>query len=40
MENFELPFGIIGKFIGLVGQNVSKADIGKMLVKLKGLAEA
>jgi uncharacterized protein YndB with AHSA1/START domain len=40
MEDFILPFGIIGKFIGLVGQNVSKADIGKMLVELKNLAEA
>ncbi len=40
MENFELPFGIIGKLIGLVGQNTSKATAGKMLVILKSLAEA
>ena len=39
MENFELPFGIIGKLIGLVGQNTSNATVGKMLVKLKSLAE-
>ncbi len=40
MENFELPFGIIGKLIGKVGQNTSKATVGKMLVILKSLAEA
>lgn len=40
MEEVELPFGIIGKLIGLVGQNMSKATAGKMLVKLKSLAEA
>ena len=40
MEEVELPFGIIGKLIGLVGQNMSKATVGKMLVILKSLAEA
>ena len=40
VENVELPFGIIGKLMGLVGQNTSKATAGKMLVILKGLAEA
>ena len=40
MEDIELPFGIIGKLIGLVGQNTSKATVGKMLVILKSLAEA
>ena len=40
MEDVELPFGIIGKLIGLVGQNMSKATAGKMLVILKSLAEA
>lgn len=39
-ENVELPFGVIGKLIGLVGQNTSKATAGKMLVALKGLAKA
>ena len=40
MEEVELPFGILGKLIGLVGQNTSKATVGKMLVILKSLAEA
>ena len=40
MEDFKFPFGIIGQFIGLVGQNVSKADIGKMLAELKNLTQA
>ena len=39
MENVELPFGVIGRLIGLVGQNTSKATAGKMLVILKSLAE-
>jgi uncharacterized protein YndB with AHSA1/START domain len=40
MEDIELPFGIIGKLIGLVGKNMSKATAGQMLVILKSLAEA
>ena len=40
MEIFELPFGIIGKLIGLVGRNMSRATAGKMLVILKSLVEA
>ena len=40
MENIELPFCIIGKLIGKVGQSTSKATAGKMLVILKSLAEA
>jgi len=40
MEDVELPLGIVGKLIGLVGQNMSKATAGKMLVILKSLAEA
>ena len=40
MENVKLPFGIAGKLIGLVGQNMSKATVGKMLVILKNLVEA
>jgi uncharacterized protein YndB with AHSA1/START domain len=40
MEDVELPFGIIGKLIGLVGKSMSKATAGQMLVILKSLAEA
>ena len=40
VEEVELPFGILGKLIGLVGQNMSKATAGKMLVILKSLAES
>jgi uncharacterized protein YndB with AHSA1/START domain len=40
MEQVELPFGIIGKLLGLVGQRSSEATLGKMLAKLKSLAEA
>ncbi len=39
-ENVELPFGIIGKLIGLVARFGSQANVGKMLAKLKSLAEA
>jgi len=40
MEEVELPYGIIGKIMGLVGQRSSVATVGKMLAKLKSLAEA
>jgi len=40
MENFELPFGIIGKLIGPLAQRSSGATVGKMLAKLKSLSEA
>ena len=40
MEQFELPYGIIGRIILLFGQRISQATVGKMLVKLKSLAEA
>ena len=40
VEDVELPFGIIGKLIGLVGRNMSKSTAGQMLVILKELAEA
>ena len=40
MENFELPYGIIGKILGLFARFGSQANVGKMLAKLKGLAEA
>ncbi|MBA7696749.1 hypothetical protein ES703_105400 [subsurface metagenome] len=39
MENVELPFGIIGKLIGVVGRCSSEATVGKMLPILKSLAE-
>ena len=38
-EDIEMPFGVIGKLIGLVGQSVSRATAGKMLAELKSLAE-
>ncbi len=40
MEDVELPFGIIGKLMGLVGRRSSEAHVREMLVKLKSLAEA
>ena len=40
MEEIELPFGIIGKFIGLIAQRMSEATISKIQLKLKALAEA
>jgi len=39
MEQVELPFGIIGKLLGLVGQRSSEAHVGEMLAKLKSLVE-
>ena len=40
MEEIELPFGVIGKLLGLVAQRTSLATVGKMEAKLKALAEA
>ncbi len=40
MEEIEFPFGIIGKFIGLIGQRMSEATVNKIQLKLKALAEA
>jgi len=40
MEEVELPFGIIGKLIGLIAQRMSEATVDKMQLKLKALAEA
>ena len=40
MEEVKLPYGIIGKIIGLFGQRGSETTVGKMLPKLKSLAEA
>jgi uncharacterized protein YndB with AHSA1/START domain len=39
MEEVKLPCGIIGKIMGLFGQRGSEATVGKMLPKLKSLAE-
>jgi uncharacterized protein YndB with AHSA1/START domain len=38
-EVVELPFGFIGKLIGLIGQGMSKAEVSKMQRKLKALVE-
>ena len=40
MENVELPFGIIGRLIGLFARFGSQVNVNKMLVELKSLAEA
>ena len=40
IEEVELPFGVIGKLIGLVGQRSSYTTVKKMLAILKSLAEA
>ena len=39
-EDFKMPFGVIGKLMGTVGQSSSKAHVREMLAKLKALAEA
>ena len=40
MEEIELPYGVIGKLMGLAGQRMSEATVVKMEAKLKELAEA
>ena len=40
MEEVKMPYGIIGKIMGLFGQRGSETAVGKMLPKLKSLAEA
>ena len=40
IEEVKLPYGIIGKIMGLFAQRGSEATVGKMLPKLKSLAEA
>ena len=40
MEEIELPFGIIGKLMGLIGQRMSEATVSKIQLKLKSLVEA
>jgi uncharacterized protein YndB with AHSA1/START domain len=39
MEEVRLPYGIIGKIIGLIGQRGSEATVGKRLPRLKSLVE-
>jgi uncharacterized protein YndB with AHSA1/START domain len=40
MEEIELPYGILGKIIGIFAERMSGTTLDKMLPKLKGLAEA
>jgi uncharacterized protein YndB with AHSA1/START domain len=40
VEAVELPYGVLGKLLGLVGQRMSAATVDKMQAKLKALAEA
>lgn len=40
MEEVTMPYGIIGKIIGKLGEGSSTATVDKMLLKLKSLAEA
>ena len=40
MEEVELPYGIIGKIIGLFSRRGSEATVKKMLARLKSLVEA
>ena len=39
-EEIELPYGVIGKLLGVVGERMSAATVTKMEAKLKELAEA
>ena len=39
-EDFKMPFGVIGKLMGVVGRSSSEAHVKQMLTKLKSLAEA
>ena len=38
-EEIILPYGFVGKLIGLIAQRMSAATVDKMLTKLKALAE-
>ena len=40
MEQGELPYGIVGKILGLFAQGGSVVTVGQMLARLKTLAEA
>jgi hypothetical protein len=39
-EEVELPYGPLGRLIGLLGERSSKAHVAHMLVTLKAMAEA
>ena len=39
-EDFTMPFGILGKLLGVVGRSSSEAHAKEMLSKLKSLVEA
>jgi uncharacterized protein YndB with AHSA1/START domain len=39
-EDFKMPFGVIGKLMGVVGKSSSEGHVREMLAKLKSLAEA
>ena len=39
MEEIELPYGIIGRILGLFAQFISKLTVKRMLTRLKSLAE-
>ena len=39
-EQVELPFGIIGKLMGVIAQRSSEAHVREMLARLRSLAEA
>jgi uncharacterized protein YndB with AHSA1/START domain len=40
MEDIELPYGVIGKLLGLILEGMSNSTADKMLAKLKSLVEA
>ncbi len=40
IEESKLPYGVIGKILGLFARSSSEAHVKKMLAKLKSLAEA
>jgi hypothetical protein len=40
MEEVKLPYGIIGKIMEFFGKRGSETTVGKMLSRLKSLAEA
>ena len=39
-EQVELPYGVLGKLLGLVGERMSAATVDKMLARLKALVES
>jgi len=40
VENIGMPFGIIGKILGVIGQRTADKMVEGMLIKLKNLSEA